>query len=141
MFMRLIILELDRYSRWIKAIGVLLIGLRFADWPYELAFISIQQAIMAQSPNNGATCWAIWGKGVIILNFVSDSLANLFLSGMFIRRLFVHINHSKTLSSPHSQLIEKIARKSLLCFAFTFVVNLTMNLLKVTMFLGTESDG
>jgi hypothetical protein len=86
MFMRLIILELDRYSRWIKAIGVLLIGLRFADWPYELAFISIQQAIMAQSPNNGATCWAIWGKGVIILNFVSDSLANLFLSGMFIRR-------------------------------------------------------
>ncbi|KAG0787401.1 hypothetical protein G6F26_010112 [Rhizopus arrhizus] len=140
MFMRLIILELDRYSRWIKAIGVLLIGLRFADWPYELAFISIQQAIMAQSPNNGATCWAIWGKGVIILNFVSDSLANLFLSGMFIRRLFVHINHSKTLSSPHSQLIEKIARKSLLCFAFTFVVNLTMNLLKVTMFLGTESD-
>ncbi|EIE82881.1 hypothetical protein RO3G_07586 [Rhizopus delemar RA 99-880] len=129
MFMRLIILELDRYSRWIKAIGVLLIGLRFADWPYELAFISIQQTIMAQSPNNGATCWAI-----------CDALANLFLSGMFIRRLFVHINHSKTLSSPHSQLIEKIARKSLLCFAFTFVVNLIMNLLKVTVFLGTESD-
>lgn len=60
MFMRLIILELDRYSKWIKTIGVLLITLRFADWPYELAFHTIQQRLMDQSPQSGAQCWAEW---------------------------------------------------------------------------------
>jgi hypothetical protein len=86
MFMRLLILELDRYSKWIKIVGVLFITLRFSDWPYELAFHSIQQNIMEQSPLNGETCWAQWGQGVIILNFIGDALANLFLSGMFVRR-------------------------------------------------------
>lgn len=106
--MRLVILELDRYSRLIKCIGLLLIGLRFADWPYELAFISIQERIMAQNPGDNATCWAIWyihiwlikmymmltlfrGSGVIILNFIGDALANLFLSGMFVRRLVEYL--------------------------------------------------
>lgn len=140
MFMRLIILELNRYSRWIKGIGIFFIGLRFADWPYELAFSSIQHDYLSEVPGEDATCWAIWGTGVIILNFIADSLANLFLSGMFIRRLFIHIRKSKTLSNPNNELIERIARKSLLCFAFTFIVNLIMNLLKVTMFLGNESD-
>lgn len=42
--------------------------------------------------------------------------------------------------SYQNKVIEKIARKSLICLAFTFVVNLAMNLLKVTMFLGNHSD-
>ncbi|CEP11111.1 hypothetical protein [Parasitella parasitica] len=140
MFMRLIILELDKYSRWIKAIGVLLITLRAADWPYELAFHSITQRMMDQAPQSGSQCWAEWGAGVIILNFVGDALANLFLSGMFVRRLFIHINMSKSLMSHQNKVIERIAQKSLMCLAFTFVVNLAMNLLKVTMFLGDHSD-
>ncbi|KAG1441486.1 hypothetical protein G6F56_011458 [Rhizopus delemar] len=107
MFMRLVILELDRYSRWIKCVGILLIGLRFADWPYELAFVSIQNDIMSQAPGKDATCWAIC---------------------------------TKTLHSQSSKLIGNIAKKSLICLTLTFVVNLTMNLLKVTTFLGTESD-
>jgi hypothetical protein len=36
--------------------------------------------------------------------------------------------------------IEYLARKSLICLALTFVVNLIMNLFKVTMFLGDRSD-
>ncbi|KAF1805842.1 hypothetical protein FB192DRAFT_1274724 [Mucor lusitanicus] len=140
MFMRLIILELDRYSRWIKVVGVLLITLRAADWPYELAFHSITQKIIDQAPQSGSQCWAEWGAGVIILNFVGDALANLFLSGMFVRRLFIHINLSKSLMSHQNKVIERIARKSLICLAFTFVVNLAMNLLKVTMFIGDHSD-
>lgn len=60
MFMRLIILELDRYSRWIKVVGVLLITLRAADWPYELAFHSITQRMMDQTPQSGSQCWAEW---------------------------------------------------------------------------------
>ncbi|KAL7315030.1 hypothetical protein PS15m_006536 [Mucor circinelloides] len=140
MFMRLIILELDRYSRWIKVVGVLLITLRAADWPYELAFHSITQRMMDQTPQSGSQCWAEWGAGVIILNFVGDALANLFLSGMFVRRLFIHINMSKSLMSHQNKVIERIARKSLICLAFTFVVNLAMNLLKVTMFIGDHSD-
>ena len=47
---------------------------------------------------------------------------------------------SKSLMSHQNIVIERIARKSLICLAFTFVVNLAMNLLKVTMFLGTHSD-
>ncbi|KAI8646502.1 hypothetical protein BD408DRAFT_410339 [Parasitella parasitica] len=140
MFMRLIILELDRYSRCIKAIGVLLITLRAADWPYELAFHSITQRMMNQTPQSGSQCWAEWGAGVIILNFVGDALANVFLSGMFVRRLFIHINLSRSLISHENKVIGRIARKSLLCLAFTFVVNLGMNLLKVTLFIGDHSD-
>ncbi|KAI9473832.1 MAG: hypothetical protein EXX96DRAFT_621468 [Benjaminiella poitrasii] len=140
MFMRLIILELDQHSRWIKLIGVLLIGLRAADWPYELAFHTIQRKIMEAQPQSGSQCWAIWGEGVIILNFIGDALANLFLSGMFVRRLFIHINMSKSLMSHHNEIIERIAQKSLICLALTFVVNLAMNLLKITMFLGDHSD-
>ncbi|KAI9358753.1 hypothetical protein BD770DRAFT_320448 [Pilaira anomala] len=136
MFMRLIILELDRYSRWIKIIGILLITLRFVDWPYELAFHSIQQKLMEQP----GQCWAEWGSGVIILNFIADALANLFLSGMFVRRLFIHVNQSKKLISHQNSIIEDIARKSLICLALTFFVNLAMNLFKVTMFLGIQSD-
>lgn len=39
-----------------------------------------------------------------------------------------------------NKVIERIAMKSLVCLAFTFVVNLAMNLLKVTMFLDDHSD-
>lgn len=60
MFMRLIILESDRHSLWIKIVGIILIAIRFADWPYELAFQSIQQDIMSQKVAEGATCWATW---------------------------------------------------------------------------------
>ncbi|KAI9498707.1 hypothetical protein BDB00DRAFT_738109, partial [Zychaea mexicana] len=140
MFMRLIILESDRHSLWIKIVGILLITVRFADWPYELAFVTIQQNIMNQQIQSGGTCWAQWGQGVIIVNFVGDALANLFLSGMFVRRLFLHIQLSKRAMSRQNRLIEYIARKSLMCLIFTFVVNLAMNLLKVTTFLGDRSD-
>ncbi|KAI8072216.1 uncharacterized protein B0P05DRAFT_549359 [Gilbertella persicaria] len=137
MFMRLIILEHDKYSRWIKIVGILLITLRAADWPYELAFHTIQEKLSHQS---GSQCWAEWGAGVIILNFVGDALANLFLSGMFVRRLRSHISLSKNLMSHQNKIIERIAIKSLLCLTLTFVVNLAMNLLKVTNFLGNRSD-
>ncbi|KAI7907534.1 sulfate transporter family-domain-containing protein [Cokeromyces recurvatus] len=128
------------YSRWIKIISVLLIGLRAADWPYELAFHTIQQHIIKEAPQSGSQCWAVWGEGVIILNFVGDALANLFLSGMFVRRLFIHIHTSKSLISYRNETIERIAQKSLICLAFTFLVNLAMNLLKITMFIGEHSD-
>ncbi|KAI8146986.1 hypothetical protein BJV82DRAFT_373037 [Fennellomyces sp. T-0311] len=140
MFMRLIILESDRHALWIKIVGILLITVRFADWPYELAFVTIQQNIMYQQIQSGGTCWAQWGNGVIIVNFIGDALANLFLSGMFVRRLYLHIRLSKSVMSRQNRLIEYIARKSLLCLTLTFVVNLAMNLLKVTNFLGNRSD-
>ena len=140
MFMRLIILESDRHSLWIKIVGILLITVRFADWPYELAFGALQQNIMNQRIQSGATCWAQWGNGVIIMNFVGDALANLFLSGMFVRRLYLHVRLSNSVMSRQNRLIEYIARKSLMCLIFTFVINLAMNLLKVTTFLGDRSD-
>ncbi|KAI8091272.1 uncharacterized protein B0P05DRAFT_259338 [Gilbertella persicaria] len=140
MFKRLLILEADKHSLWIKAVGVFLITLRFADWPYELAFHTLQQQLMEQHVQFGANCLAQWGTGVITLNFVADALANLFLSGMFVRRLYVHIRNSRTLMSHRSQVIEYIARKSLVCLIFTFVVNLVMNLFKVTHFIGSRSD-
>lgn len=42
--------------------------------------------------------------------------------------------------SHRNQVIEYIARKSLICLILTFVVNFIMNLLKVTNFLGDRSD-
>lgn len=42
--------------------------------------------------------------------------------------------------SHRNQIIEYIARKSLICLILTFVVNLAMNLFKVTKFLGNRSD-
>lgn len=42
--------------------------------------------------------------------------------------------------SHRNQVIEYIARKSLICLILTFVVNLIMNLFKVTKFLGNRSD-
>ncbi|KAI9260140.1 hypothetical protein BY458DRAFT_516684 [Sporodiniella umbellata] len=140
MFKRLLILETEQNSRWIKLVGFILIALRFADWPYELAFYSIQQQLMAQQVQSGANCLAAWGTGVIILNFVSDSLATLFLSGMFVRRLYVHIKRSQSVITQRNKVIEYIARKSLLCLIFTFVINLAMNILKVADFAGNRSD-
>ncbi|KAI8890801.1 hypothetical protein K501DRAFT_167784 [Backusella circina FSU 941] len=140
MFMRVLILEHNRHSTWIKIVGALLISLRFSDWPYELAFHSVQQDIAQQSPMNGETCWAQWGNGVIILNFVGDALANLFLSGMFIRRLLIHINSNDVPVTKQNIIIERIARKSLVCLASTFVVNIIMNIFKITSFLGDRSD-
>lgn len=42
--------------------------------------------------------------------------------------------------SHRNQVIEYIARKSLICLILTFVVNLIMNLFKVTKFIGNRSD-
>ncbi|KAI8341972.1 hypothetical protein BC941DRAFT_346315 [Chlamydoabsidia padenii] len=143
MFMRLLILESDKNSLWIKLVGAALISLRFADWPYELSFTDINQTYLQESSSlltTGSTCWAIWPHGVIILNFIADALANLFLSGMFVRRLYVHIRQSRKAMNHRNCVIEYIARKSLICLALTFVVNLIMNLFKVTMFLGVRSD-
>ncbi|KAI8145614.1 hypothetical protein BJV82DRAFT_511707 [Fennellomyces sp. T-0311] len=140
MFMRLIILEPDFHSRWIKIVGLMLIALRFAVWPFELAYVPLQTRLMQQPVIQGGTCWAEWGNGVSILSFISDILANLFLSGMFVRRLYLHIRTSKKVMSRRNRVIEHIARKSLWCLILTFIVNLAMNLLKVTTFLGNRSD-
>lgn len=42
--------------------------------------------------------------------------------------------------NQRSALVEYIARKSLICLILTFLVNLLMNLLKITSFLGDRSD-
>lgn len=42
--------------------------------------------------------------------------------------------------NQRSALVEYIARKSLVCLTLTFLVNLIMNLLKITSFLGDRSD-
>lgn len=61
MFQRLIILEGDHHSRWIKVVGLLLIAVRFADWPYELAVHEIGQKEAGQlSVYAVGTCWAQW---------------------------------------------------------------------------------
>ncbi|ORZ19721.1 hypothetical protein BCR42DRAFT_222767 [Absidia repens] len=140
MFQRLIILEADRHSRWIKIIGLLLITVRFADWPYELIVHELSNNYVGSaSIFQEGTCWAQWQIGVLILNFIGDAIANLFLSGMFVRRLYKHIRSTQS-STPQNQMIEYIARKSLVCLTLTFFVNLTMNLLKVTTFLDEYSD-
>ncbi|KAI9033956.1 hypothetical protein CLU79DRAFT_692039 [Phycomyces nitens] len=139
MFMRLIILESDKNSRWIKVVGVLLITFRFADWPYELAYNNVKE-VSTTIIGEGTTCWASWGNGVLIVNFIADTLATLFLSGMFVRRLYIHINTSKSFISQQNRTIEYIARKSLWCLVLTFVVNFIMNILKVTSFLNDRSD-
>ncbi|KAI7855797.1 hypothetical protein BDC45DRAFT_504756 [Circinella umbellata] len=140
MFMRLIILEPDFHSRWIKVIGILLIVARFSVWPLELAYVPLQTRLMKQPMIQGGSCWAEWGNGVTILSFVTDTLANLFLSGMFVRRLYLHIRTSKRVMSRQNRVIEHIARKSLWCLILTFVDNLVMNILKITSFLGNRSD-
>ncbi|KAI8582568.1 hypothetical protein K450DRAFT_292817 [Umbelopsis ramanniana AG] len=116
MLKRCLILESSRHSRLIQIIGIVLILVRFADWPYELTFHNIQ-AQMEQPIESGQTCWATWGSGVLILNFIGDTLANLFLSGLFVRRLFKHLKvRTNMIVNQRSQLVEYIARKSL---AFT----------------------
>ncbi|KAI8874552.1 hypothetical protein K501DRAFT_316576 [Backusella circina FSU 941] len=140
MFKRLLILEAVENSLWIKIVGLFLIVVRFADWPYELAFHTVQRTIMNQTLAAGSNCLAQWGTGVIILNFVADCLANLFLSGMFVRRLYIHIKMSRNLMSHRNRVIEDIAKKSLICLILTFFVNFAMNLLKTTYFIGDRSD-
>ena len=60
MFMRLIILEPDFHSRWIKVIGILLIVARFSVWPLELAYVPLQTRLMKQPMIQGGSCWAEW---------------------------------------------------------------------------------
>lgn len=55
-------------------------------------------------------------------------------------RLYVHIRRAQTVISHRNKVIEYIARKSLVCLTLTFIVNLVMNILKVTEFLGNRSD-
>ncbi|KAI7869529.1 hypothetical protein BDF14DRAFT_1782366 [Spinellus fusiger] len=140
MFLRLIIFETERNSRWIKGIGICLITLRLIDWPYELSFYTIQRNLMEQQLTEGVTCLTEWGNGVIILNFIADSIAILFLSGMFVRRLYNHIQSSKSIISQQKTMIEYIAWKSLVCLVLAFFTNFLMNLLKLTRFLGNRSD-
>lgn len=59
MLKRCLILESTRHSRLIQIIGIILILVRFADWPYELTFHNIQ-AQMEQPIESGQTCWATW---------------------------------------------------------------------------------
>lgn len=73
MFMRLLILEQDRNSRWIKIVGALLITLRFADWPYELAFHTIQEQLMGQAPQSGSQCWAQWYNSTLTIYHFSHT--------------------------------------------------------------------
>ncbi|KAH8552747.1 hypothetical protein BGW37DRAFT_423880 [Umbelopsis sp. PMI_123] len=140
MLRRCLILESIQHARFIKIVGIILILIRFADWPYELTFHNIQ-AQMDEPIESGQTCWATWGSGVLILNFIGDTLANLFLSGLFVRRLFKHLQvQTSMIVNQKSQLVEYIARKSLVCLILTFLVNLIMNIFKLTSFLGDRSD-
>ncbi|CAO3627785.1 unnamed protein product [Cunninghamella echinulata] len=138
MFQRLIILEADHHSLWIKVVGIFLIIVRFVDLPFELAMYQITNR-ENHTTLLGDSCWATWQTSVLILNFIGDALANTFLSGMFIKRLYKHINTTRA-STPQNQMIEYIARKSLICLILTFFVNLIMNLFKITSFLGSYSD-
>ncbi|CAO3673077.1 unnamed protein product [Umbelopsis vinacea] len=121
-------------------IGVCLIVIRFADWPFELAYRSIVFKVSSQSATDGQTCWASWGTGVVLLNFVGDVLANLFLSGLFLGRLYQHYKTQKGLTTTQNPLIGIVVRKSLYCFILTFIINLIMNILKISMFIGNQSD-
>jgi hypothetical protein len=60
MFKRLIVIESDKDSFWIKVIGIFLILMRFADWPYEMAFHTLQDQLMDQTLEIGSTCLAQW---------------------------------------------------------------------------------
>lgn len=59
MLKRCLILESSEHSTIIKITGIVLILLRFADWPYELTFHNIQ-AKMDLPIQSGQTCWASW---------------------------------------------------------------------------------
>jgi hypothetical protein len=64
-------------------------------------------------------------------------LANFLL----LYRLFKHLQvQTSMIVNQRSALVEYIARKSLICLILTFLVNLLMNLLKITNFLGDRSD-
>ncbi|KAJ2958213.1 hypothetical protein NQZ79_g6175 [Umbelopsis isabellina] len=80
------------------------------------------------------------GTGVVTLNFIGDTLANLFLSGLFLGRLYKHYQAQKCMTTAQNPLIGVVVKKSLLCFILTFVVNLIMNILKLSQFLGDYSD-
>lgn len=61
MFQRLIILEADHHSKWIKLVGLLFIAVRFADWPYELTLHQLSNNnVGSSSVFTQGTCWAQW---------------------------------------------------------------------------------
>ncbi|KAI8888059.1 hypothetical protein K501DRAFT_173969 [Backusella circina FSU 941] len=120
MFKRLIVIESDKNSFWIRVTGIFLILMRFADWPYEMAFHTLQDKLMDQTLEVGSTCLAQWGTGVIILNFISDALANLFLSGMFVRRLYIHIRSARSIMSHRNKVIMRKILKDYYNVSFFF---------------------
>ncbi|KAH8554082.1 hypothetical protein BGW37DRAFT_483417 [Umbelopsis sp. PMI_123] len=140
MLLRVLVIWDYRYNRLITGIAICLLLIRFADWPFELTYRSIVNKVSSQSATDGQTCWASWGTGVVILNFVGDVLANLFLSGLFLGRLYQHYKTQKGMTTDKNPLVGMVVRKSLICFILTFVVNLIMNILKISMFLGNQSD-
>ena len=44
------------------------------------------------------------------------------------------------MTTTQNPLVGIVVRKSLLCFILTFLVNLIMNILKISLFLGNQSD-
>ncbi|GAB5590445.1 hypothetical protein Unana1_05345 [Umbelopsis nana] len=140
MLLRVLVICDFKHTRLIKMIGVCLILIRFADWPFELAYRQIVFKVSSQSATDGQTCWASWGTGVVLLNFIGDVLANLFLSGLFLTRLYKHYKTQKGMTTNQNPLIGMVVQKSLYCFILTFVVNLIMNILKISLFIGNQSD-
>ncbi|KAG2174216.1 hypothetical protein INT43_004237 [Umbelopsis isabellina] len=140
MLLRVLVICDFKHTKTIKTIGIILILIRFADWPFELTYRQIVDKVSSQSAVDGQTCWASWGTGVVTLNFIGDTLANLFLSGLFLGRLYTHYQAQKGMTTTQNPLIGVVVKKSLLCFILTFVVNLIMNILKLSQFLGDYSD-
>ncbi|KAI8583656.1 hypothetical protein K450DRAFT_222172 [Umbelopsis ramanniana AG] len=140
MLLRVLVICDFKYNRAITIIALCLLLIRFADWPFELAYRSIVNKVSSQTATDGQTCWASWGTGVVILNFIGDLLANLFLSGLFLIRLYQHYKTQKGMTTTQNPLVGIVVRKSLLCFILTFIVNLIMNILKISLFLGNQSD-
>ncbi|RUS14204.1 hypothetical protein BC937DRAFT_94189 [Endogone sp. FLAS-F59071] len=91
----LIIIDDFQTRRIIKIVGIFLLLLRFADWPYELTTYTD----LFQNTNGGDhvdvdaadvnICWVTWTSGVLILNFIGDILPSLFLGGTFVYKLSV----------------------------------------------------
>ncbi|KAG2180574.1 hypothetical protein INT44_003578 [Umbelopsis vinacea] len=170
MLLRVLVICDFKYNRAITVVALCFLLIRFADWPFELAYRSIVNKVSSQTATDGQTCWASWyvvtfphavfsngdwernpafsnattyynrGTGVVILNFIGDVLANLFLSGLFLMRLYQHYKTQKGMTTSQNPLVGIVVRKSLLCFILTFIVNLIMNILKISLFLGMQSD-
>jgi hypothetical protein len=60
MLLRVLVICDFKYNRLITIIAMCLLLIRFADWPFELAYRSIVNKVSSQTATDGQTCWASW---------------------------------------------------------------------------------